>query len=508
MPSPKLILVTGATGYVGGRLVPRLLDAGCRVRALVRDPARLQGRPWLKRVEVVQGDALQRESLTAALRDVSIAYYLIHGMQGGKASADRDLTAARNFADAASEAKIERIIYLGELVDPTSNLSPYLRARHETGHILRVGRVPVTEFRAGMIVGSGSALFEMIRYLTEREPVLVCPAWFFSEAQPIAIRDVMSYLIDAIESPESIGKLVEIGGPTRLTYANMLREYARERDLKRYLIRLPVYAPRLSAYWVHMVTPIHWRVVLPLIEGLRLRLIVRDEAAGKLFPQIKPIDFRTAVHLALGRIQRDRVETSWTDALVTVAGDIKPYGFTVADGMFIETRQALLDLEPEAVYRAYTGVGGTRGWMYMDWAWEIRGWMDKLVGGVGLRRGRRHPDELRVGEALDYWRVEEIEPNRRLLLRAEMKVPGRAWFEFKSEPPPDGNRQEGKTLFTVTAYFAPRGLLGFLYWYAFWIPHRFLFDGVLRRLASRAHVLAQASPSLAGRQLRSGGEGG
>lgn len=484
MSSSKPILVTGATGYVGGRLVPRLLEAGHCVRVLVRDPARLHGRPWLDRVEVVTGDALTPSTLAEALRGVSTAYYLIHGMQGGRVSAERDLTAARNFADAARDAGIEHIIYLGELVDPTADLSPYLRARHETGYILRSSSVPVTEFRAGMIVGSGSVLFEMVRYLSEREPVLICPAWFFSQAQPIAIRDVLSYLIAALDTPQATGRLIEIGGPTRLTYADMLLEYARERGLKRSLIRTPFHAPRLSAYWVHMVTPIHWRLVLPLIEGLRAQLIVRNEAAKRLFPQIKPIDFRTAVHLALGRIQRDNVETSWSDALVTTAGDIKPYTFTVEDGMFIERRQALLDLDPGAVFRSYMGIGGERGWLYMDWAWGIRGWMDKAVGGVGLRRGRRHPDEIRAGESLDFWRVEQVEPNRLLRLRAEMKLPGKAWLEFKSEP------KDGKTVFTVTAYFAPRGLFGFLYWYAMWIPHRFIFDGLTDRLASRARVLA------------------
>ena len=486
MLSSKLILVTGATGYVGGRLVPRLLEAGHHVRVLVRDSERLQGRSWLKKVEIVSGDALLSDTLATALKDVSIAYYLIHGKQGGRINADRDLQVARNFANAAGEAKIERIIYLGELVDPPSDLSPYLRARHETGYILRHSSVPVTEFRAGMIVGSGSALFEMIRYLTEREPVLACPAWFFSQAQPIAIRDVLSYLIAALETPASTGKMIEIGGPTRLIYADMLRGYAKERHLKRVLIRLPFHAPRLSAYWVHMVTPIHWRVVLPLIEGLRANLIVQDEAAKKLFPQIKPIDFQTAVHLALGRIQRDNVETSWSDALVTVAGDIKPYTFTVEEGMFIETRQILLDLDPETVFRSYSGIGGERGWLYMDWAWGMRGWMDKAVGGVGIRRGRRHPDEIRTGESLDFWRVEEVEPNRLLRLRAEMGLPGKAWLEFKSGP------QDSATLFTVTAYFAPHGLSGFLYWYAMWLPHRFIFDGLTRRLASRARVLAHS----------------
>jgi len=484
MTSQKLILVTGATGYVGGRLVPRLLEVGYRVRCLVRDRNRLQGRPWLDRVEVVNGDALVPGALTEAMKGVSVAYYLIHGKQGGQVDAKRDLEVARNFAEAASEANIERIIYLGELVDPTTNLSPYLRARHETGSILRHSSVPVTEFRAGMIVGSGSALFEMIRYLTEREPLLICPAWFFSEAQPIAIRDVLSYLIDAIKTPESAGRMLEIGGATRLTYADMLLGYAKERGLKRRLIRTPLYAPRLSAYWVHMLTPIHWRVLLPLIEGLRARLIVRDGTARKIFPQIKPIDFQTAVHLALGRIQRDNVETSWSDALVTVAGDVKPYQFTMEDGMYIETRKMLLDLLPQDVFRSYAGIGGERGWLYMDWAWGMRGWLDKAVGGVGLRRGRRHPDEIRAGESLDFWRVEEVEKDRLMLLRAEMKLPGKAWLKFESTP------QDGKTLLIVTAYFASYGLFGFLYWYAMWPFHKFIFDGLTRQIASRARVLA------------------
>lgn len=484
MTQSRLILVTGATGYVGGRLVPRLLEAGYRVRCLVRDPARLEGFAWAKRVEIATCDFSKAGQATELMRGVSVAYYLMHGRQGGKVSAEHDLQVARNFALAAEEAGIERIIYLGELVDPTANLSPYLRARHETGYQLRYSHIPVTEFRAGMIVGSGSALFEMIRYLAEREPVLVCPAWFFSEAQPIAIRDVLSYLIAALDEPKSVGRVVEIGGPSRITYADMLRGYARERELKRWLIRTPVHAPRLSAYWVHMVTPIHWRVLLPLIEGLRSRLIVRDDAARKLFPKIQPIDFQTAVHLALGRIQRDNVETSWSDALVTVMGNAKPYTFTVEEGMYIERRQSLIDLPPETVFRSFMGIGGERGWLFMDWSWSLRGWLDKLVGGVGLRRGRRHPDELRPGESLDFWRVEEVEPDSRLRLRAEMKVPGKAWLQFDSVP------QGGKTLLSVTAYFAPHGIFGLLYWYAMWIFHKFIFDGLTRGIAARARMLA------------------
>ena len=488
MGNSELILLTGATGYVGGRLAPRLVDAGYRVRCLVRDASRLCGRPWLKRVEVIEGDALTSETLDAAFQDVSTAYYLIHGIQGNKAGAERDMNAARNFAEAAERANVKRIIYLGELVDPTANLSPYLRSRHETGAILRRGRVPVTEFRAGMIVGSGSVLFEMIRYLSEREPVLVCPAWFFSTAQPIAIRDVLSYLIAALETDESIGRLIEIGGPARLTYAEMLLRYATERGLKRALVRTPLYLPRLSAYWVHMVTPIHWRSVLPLIEGLRAQLIVHDDAARKIFPDVQPIDFQTAVHLALGRIQRDNVETSWSDALVTAMGDSQPYTFKVEEGMMMERRTLLLDLSAGFVFRAYAGIGGARGWLYMDWAWALRGWMDKAIGGVGIRRGRRHPDEIRAGESLDFWRVEAVEQDRLLRLRAEMKVPGKAWLQFESV-----SQQDGKTLFTETAYYAPRGLWGFVYWYAMWPFHAFLFNGLIRRLASRARILASNS---------------
>lgn len=489
MTKEKLILVTGATGYVGGRLVPKLLDSGYRVRCLVRDPSRLQGRVWLGRVEVAAGDALNPGELKPAMKGVSVAYYLMHGKQGGSESAVRDLQAAENFSRAAEVEGIEQIVYLGELVDPTADLSPYLRSRHETGFVLRHGKTPVTEIRTGMVIGSGSALFEMVRYITERQLVLVCPAWFFSQAQPIAVRDVLSYLVDVLKTPEAAGRVIEVGGSTRLTYADMLLGYARERNLHRWLIRTPFYAPRLSAYWVHMVTPIHWRVVAPLIEGLRAELIVRDETAKKLFPQIQPIDYQTAVRLALGRIARDNVETSWSDALVTAAGDIKPYRFTVEEGMYIERRQTVIDLPPETVFRSYTGIGGERGWLFMDWAWAMRGWMDKAIGGVGLRRGRRHPDEIHTGESLDFWRVETVEKNHLMRLRAEMKIPGKAWLQFESESL-GGDRN--KTLFTVTAYFAPHGFFGFLYWYAMWPFHKPLFDGLSRRLASRARVLARA----------------
>lgn len=483
----SLILVTGATGYVGGRLVPRLLQAGYRVRILARDSERLEGRTWRSQVEVHVGNALDKNSLVKAMQGVSVAYYSIHSIHFRRVEAVRDMDAASNFAEAAEEAGIQRIIYLGELVNTTEYMSPYLRTRHVVGYLLRYRNVPVTEFRAGMIVGSGSVLFEMIRYLSEREPVMICPAWFFSQAQPIAIRDVLSYLIMALDTPESINKVIEIGGASQLSYANMLIEYAEERNLKRLLIPSPFYVPLLSAYWVHMVTPLHWQLVYPLIEGLRANLIVQSEYAKKIFPKIQPLDFRTATHLALERVRRDAVETSWSDALVTTVGDTKPYAFVDKEGLMVERRQVLVDAPVEAVFRAYTGLGGDRGWLYMDWAWGVRGWLDKLVGGVGLRRGRRHPDEIHVGEALDFWRVESLEINRLMRLRAEMKVPGEAWLQFESQPV-----EKGKTLLKVKAYFDVHGMTGLLYWYMMFPFHKFIFDGLTNRLASRARLFAHS----------------
>jgi len=484
----KKILVTGATGYVGGRLVPLLLKEGYQVRCLVRDKSRLRGHAWLDKVEVVEADLLEPETLARALENISVAYYLVQGVKGRRIYPERDCRAVYNFVDAAAAANLERIIYLGELADTGADLSIYLRSRLDIGEVLRQSPVPTTEFRAGMIIGAGSALFEMVRYLTEREPVMICPRWFYTLAQPISIQDTLDYLVSALKVPESIGQVIEIGGPTRLRYADMLKQYAEVRNFKRLLIPVPVYTPHLSAYWVHLVTPIHWRMVLPLIQGLKSESLVVDRKAAELFPEIRPKDYKSSVEQALSNIRKGLVETSWSDALVSSAGDIKPYRFSVIEGMMIERRQKLLDLPPEAVFKAYSGIGGERGWLYMDWAWTIRGWMDKLVGGVGLRRGRRHPDEIRVGESLDFWRVESITPNRSMLLRAEMKTPGRAWLEFESVPQP-----EGKTLLKLGAYFAARGLAGFIYWYSLFPIHKFIFDGMIRNLTKRAHEIAQSS---------------
>jgi nucleoside-diphosphate-sugar epimerase len=478
MADTKLILVTGATGYVGGRLVPRLLAAGYRVRCLVRDPARLQGRAWLDQVELATGDMLQPASLVAALRGVQTVYYLVHSLGGGDDFSERDLQAARNCANAAKPAGVERIIYLGGLGDPQADLSPHLRSRHETGNALREAGVPVTEFRAAVIVGSGSLSFEMIRYLTERLPVMICPKWVFTRTQPIAIRNVLDYLVAALECPASAGRILEIGGRDVLTYSEMMTGYAQARGLKRHLLAVPVLTPRLSSYWVHLVTPIPANIAQPLIKGLGNEVIVRDATARQLFPLIELFNYETAVRLALEKLDSRGVETAWTDALTSSQGDKTPVSLISSEGMIIERRQRTVSTKTDAVYQSFSQLGGARGWLYMDWAWQLRGMVDRLFGGVGMRRGRRDSEALRVGDTLDFWRVEAVEPGRLIRLRAEMRVPGRAWLEFKALP-----QTNGQTLLTQTAFFEPKGLFGLLYWYALYPIHSLIFSGMIRKIA-------------------------
>jgi uncharacterized protein YbjT (DUF2867 family) len=478
MSDSKLILVTGATGYVGGRLVPRLLAAGYAVRCLARDPARLQGRTWLKQVELTQGDLLQPNSLAAAMRNARVVYYLVHSLGGGSDFPERDLQAARNCAQAAQRAGVERIVYLGGLGDPQADLSPHLRSRQETGTALRAPGVPVTEFRAAVIVGSGSVSFEMIRYLTERLPVMICPRWVFTRIQPIAIRNVLDYLVAALASPESVGRVLEIGGRDILTYAQMMTGYARVRGLKRRLLAVPVLTPRLSSYWVHLITPIPANIARPLIKGLGNEVIVRDAAALQLFPAIQLLDYETAVRLALQKMDTRDVETAWSDALTSSQGDQTPVALISSDGMIIERRQRKVPAPAGAVYRSFARLGGGRGWLYMDWAWQLRGLVDRFCGGVGMRRGRRHPEDLWVGDTLDFWRVEMVEPGRLIRLRAEMRVPGRAWLEFEAR-----SEREGQTLLLQTSFFEPKGLLGLLYWYALYPVHSLIFSGLIRAIA-------------------------
>ncbi|MBN1665962.1 MAG: SDR family oxidoreductase [Anaerolineales bacterium] len=475
------ILVTGVTGYIGGRLVPRLLEKGYAVRCMVRDPERLKGRSWQGQVEIIQGDVFDSDSLKKALVGINTAYYLIHSMGGGQNFHQRDLIAARNFGSAARACGVKNIIYLGGLGDPNSDLSEHLRSRQQTGQALGEAGVAVTEFRAAIIVGSGSLSFEMIRYLTERVPIMICPRWVFTRAQPISIHNVLDYLVAALEQPVSHGQIIEIGGQDVLTYGDMMTGYAQVRGLRRWLISVPVLTPRLSSYWVHLVTPIPADISAPLIEGLRNEVIVRITTAQELFPQIQPMDYQTAVRDALDKLLTGQVETAWSDALVTTQGELPPVILETKEGMVLEKRQLQIAAPPAEVFRSFSSLGGETGWLYMNWAWELRGLIDRLIGGVGMRRGRRDQQKVRVGDAIDFWRVEAVEEDHLLRLRAEMKVPGLAWLEFMVEPHPAAS-----AWLSQTAIFAPKGLFGWLYWYALYPIHGLIFSGMIQRIAARA----------------------
>lgn len=476
-------LVTGVTGYIGGRLVPELLKKGYDVRVLSRDTNRLQGRPWINNVEVVEADVLQTETLPTALKDIDVAYYLIHSMSGKGSSEfhSRDIQAARNFGNAASQQNVDRIIYLGGLGDPDDQLSEHLASRQKTGSILREANIPVTEFRAAVVVGSGSKSFEMVRYLTERVPVMICPSWVYSKVQPIAIRNVLQYLVSAIEKPKTKNEIIEIGGSSVITYADMMKIYAEVNGLKRILIPVPVLSPTLSSHWVHWMTPIPASLARPLIEGLKNDVIVQDDKAQNLFPEIKPLSYKRAVELAITRIDTDDVETTWNDALISSKGDEEPVILKTKEGLNIERRIRTVNASPQQVFKTFASLGGEKGWPVFQWAWKLRGIMDRLVGGVGFRRGRRHPTELRVGDALDFWRVEVIKPNELLRLRAEMKVPGRAWLEFQAI-----EHETHTTKLVQTAYFAPKGLFGLLYWYGLYPFHSLIFSRMIEKLAQQA----------------------
>lgn len=477
------ILVTGATGYIGGRLVPELLGAGHEVVCLARDPGRLRDVPWSDRVEVRRGDVTDRASLDEALRDVEVLYYLVHSIGGNGDFVDADRTAATVTAEAAAAAGVRRIIYLGGIVPPESEvLSDHLASRAEVGQIFMDAPVPAVVLQAGVIIGSGSASFEMLRYLTERLPAMVTPRWVDSRVAPIAVRDVLRYLIVAMDLPPGTNRRFDIAGPEVITYRDMMQRYAAVAGLRRRLIvPVPVLSPRLSSHWVNLVTPVPKAIAQPLVESLRNSVIPRERDL-EAFAGFEPLPYSEAVRLALHRVRDASVATRWSDASWPGAPSDPLPSDPEWSGGDIETdeRSRHVDAPPEALWRVVEGIGGERGWYSFPLAWAVRGFLDRLVGGVGLRRGRRDPDRLQVGDALDFWRVEAIERGHLLRLRAEMRLPGWAWLEFRIDAEGSGSRLGQR------AVFRPRGILGKLYWWAVWPFHGIVFEGMMRNMAQTA----------------------
>jgi uncharacterized protein YbjT (DUF2867 family) len=469
------VLVTGATGYIGGRLVSLLRAHGYEVRCLARAAERLRGR-FDTGVEIVEGDIADEAALARALESCDAAYYLVHSMSSTHAFADADRNAAKRFGEAARTASVGKIIYLGGLGDDRDALSVHLRSRHEVGDVLRAGGVPVIEFRAALIIGSGSISFEMMRYLTERLPVMIAPRWVMTRCQPIGIRDVLAYLIAALGLKAHASRIYEIGGADVLTYRDTMLRYATIRGLRRHVVVVPFFTPQLSSYWVHLVTPISARLAQPLIRGLHNEVIVRDRSAATDFPHIVPMGFDETVGRAIDRYRSAGDETTWFDLQAL------PKDFNGAkEGMLIDVRERHANASPERVAAVFSSLGGNRGWLVADSLWRLRGWLDRAVGGVGLRRGRRSPNDLREGDVVDFWRVESYRPERLLRLRAEMKLPGIAWLQFEANADPNGG-----AMLRQTAFFEPRGLCGMLYWYGVAPFHAWLFGAMAKHIVREA----------------------
>jgi uncharacterized protein YbjT (DUF2867 family) len=478
-------LITGASGYVGGRLVRALADEKLDIRILVRDRKKVIGLPWAETVEIWQGNADNRADLDAALAGVHTAYYLLHSINLGPKFQEIEAEMARNFAQAAEAAGVSQIVYLGGIANDV-NISKHLASRVRTGKELASTSVPVMELRAGIIIGSGSASFEMLRHLTHRLPIMTTPKWVMNRTHPIAIRDVLYYLKAAATLERPIGKVFDIGGPEVLTYADMMQKFAKLSGLKkRWIIKVPVLTPGLSSLWIGLVTPVPTALARPLVGSL-ISEVVADPAKS-INDVIPPppgglSDVATAITLALSTITDHGVETRWSDATMPTAPWQKAQGDPewAGEAVLRDRREALTDISSEKIWRQIEGIGGDHGWFGSDFLWWMRGLVDRLVGGVGLRRGRRDPDYLRVGESLDFWRVEELERGHRLKLYAEMVLPGKAWLEFTV------TSENGKTRVVQEAIFIPRGLGGQLYWYATSLFHFFVFPTMLRNIIKKA----------------------
>ncbi len=469
------VLLTGATGYVGGRLLKALEHDGYPVRCLARRPDFLQSRVSAQ-TEVVAGDVLDPASLAPALRGIHTAYYLVHSMGSGGSFEEEDRRAAQNFGQAARQAGVHRIIYLGGLGDSTDALSSHLRSRQEVGDVLRESGVQTIEFRASIVIGSGSLSFEMIRTLVERLPVMITPRWVAIQAQPIAIADLLAYLLTALSLTVEGHPIFEIGGKDQVSYGEVMRAYARQRGLHRFMVPVPVLTPRLSSLWLGLVTPLYARVGRKLIDSLRHPTIVQDSTALEIF-NIQPRGVAEAIAEALRNEEQEIAETRWSDALSS-GGPLPKWGGVRFGTRLVDSRALEVAVPPAVAFTPIRRIGGHTGWYYGDWLWRLRGGLDLLFGGVGLRRGRRDPDGLQVGDALDWWRVERYEPERHLRLLAEMKLPGRAWLEFEVVGEAD------HTTIRQTAIFDPIGLLGLSYWYLVYPLHQLIFAGMLQGIAN------------------------
>jgi uncharacterized protein YbjT (DUF2867 family) len=480
---PAHVLVTGATGYVGGRLVRELLAHNYRVRVLVRDAHKLQDYPWRDQVEIIEGDATDTSALNIALSGIDLAYYMLHALMVSKDFEKLEEELAQKFGSIAKQNGVKRIVYLGGIASPDDNLSPHMSARAKTGEILRSSGVPTIELRAGVVIGSGSASFEMLRHLTERLPIMVTPKWLKNRIQPIAVRDVLRYLIGSATIDSSVNRDFDIGGPEVFTYMEMMQIFAEVAGLRRrIIIPLPVLTPRLASGWIGLVTPVPVTLAKRLVASLKHEVVARNDEIRKYVPDSPEgmTDFRKAVSLALTRIKELDVETRWSDSQTpgTHSEPLPTDPDWAGGSLYVDLRQYLSDDKPEEVWKRVESIGGENGYSTATWAWELRGLMDRFVGGVGLRRGRRDPNQLREGEALDFWRVEEIDRPKLLRLRAEMKLPGLAWLEFKVS-----QHESGKTLVTQRALYHPRGLFGHIYWWMVLPMHGIVFPSMAKKMA-------------------------
>jgi uncharacterized protein YbjT (DUF2867 family) len=482
---PATCLVTGATGYIGGRLVRELLIAGYKVKVLARFPDRLRDMAWFDQVEVISGDALDISDVNRAMQNVDVAYYLLHALNQGPEFVDIETKMAQLFAESAKNNNIQKIIYLGGLI-PKQVLSQHLESRKVTGEILRNSGVPTIELRAGVVIGSGSASFEMLRYLTERLPIMITPKWVKTKIQPIAVRDVLYYLVGAASISNDVNRAFDIGGNDIFTYKEMMEHYARVADLrKRIIIPVPLLTPRLSSLWVGLVTPVPGSIAKPLVRSLINEVICQESDIKKYLPDPGEglTTFDKAVDLALIRVRDAQVSTRWSSASIPgVPSEPMPSDPEWSGGsLYQDIRTAEVETSNHEVWKVVEAIGGEHGYFSLDWAWEIRGLMDRAVGGVGLRRGRRDPNTLHVGETLDFWRVEERIPDNLLRLRAEMKMPGKAWLEFKIE-----KIHENKCKLTQRAIFYPKGLAGHAYWWSIFPFHGLVFPGMCKNIAKVA----------------------